>query len=222
MVARKRVKVKKKAASKKAHRKKTASRSSARPAKKTAKKAAKKLASKKAVKQPIKKAAKKKPAVSRKKTASKPIAKKKTPSRSNSGISSRSAAALKGWKTRRAKERLQKKRDRETRARQLHAHPELKGIEKAYQKSIEQIEKEAYERGVEAGRKQVELSDEDKRKLFIDQFKDWVESDESVILARLKLAAEYGELDTEVWEVADEYDWDPHEVYDLYYSPEGE
>lgn len=226
MVARKRAKVKRKAASKKAHRKKTAKKAAKRAPKK---KAAKKKPARKPA-HPAKKQAAKKKAVRKSAAPTRKPAKKAANSRISAPrtlpertlAERRSLAALKGWETRRANAALQKKRDKKTRQRQDKVFPEVKGIERDYQKTLERIEREAYERGIQAGLEQARMAEDEKRRLYLEQFKDWIESDETKIIARLRLAAEFGELDTEVWEVADDYDMDPSEIYDLFYSPGAE
>ena len=246
MVARKTTKVKGKTSKKAAQRKKIARNSvatqstkkaSKRPAKKKttnsrirSKKAAKKTVKKKTIKKvstqkiPTKKIPTKKSPV-KKKPAKKKPAKKITAQ----SLTPRQQAAIKGWKTRHKKARKKAKRQKEARIRQIRAYPSIKGVDKAYAKEIARLEKEAqeaFEKGRMAGieeaeaKRQLELSEAEKRRLFLE--KQFVESDQSTILSRLWLAADYGELEQEIDDVAEEFDMDVSEIYDLYYSPEAQ
>lgn len=215
-------------------------------AKKTAKKkaakkrpiAAKKKAVKKrpiAAKKKTVKAAKKKPIAVKKKRASRALGAEAT-GRGHRPLTLAQQRAIKGWKTRNKKRRKKAKRQREARIRQLRAYPDIKGVARAYQKEIRRLEREAererkradieiqsaYERGqiAERERAALELSESEKRRLFLE--KQFVESDQSTILARLWLAADYGELEQEIDVVAEEFDMNISEVYDLYYSPEAQ
>jgi hypothetical protein len=118
----------------------------------------------------------------------------------------RSAAAKKGWLTRR-------KRAMRTivNARFRAEHPELEGIDEAY---LEEL-----------FAKQIEKSEAEMTKLFVEQqvAEGNIDDDpDEIIAARLKIA--YAQGDTryyeEVLELADEYDYySPTEIYTMGVSP---
>lgn len=118
----------------------------------------------------------------------------------------RSAAAKKGWVTRR-KNTLAKRQAQRFKA----AHPELEGIDEAY---IEEIVA-----------RQLQDSEKEMTKLFVDkQVEEGLIDDDpdEIIAARLKIA--YAQGDTrfyeEVLELADEYDYySPTEIYTMGVSP---
>lgn len=240
MVARKRAKVKRKKVAinktktaKKAAKK--ASSSKAKSKKAVARKTASKARTAKAVK-------KKKAKVSNtsiktgKKAGKKAGAKKKA-------VSTRHVrAAKKRWRDHRKREKQIKANIEAAVERQLEAHPELAGVveafrqqlgaqtEKAYQAGIRKGRKETIEKERAKGRSQAYLEAREQfeieRKAFFDRMKereaelmaDFVETDESEMLARMILANQYGELDQEVESLAEEYDWDVRDVYDLFFE----
>lgn len=244
MVARKRAKVKrKKVAIKKTPsvRKKTA-----KPAKKASrKKAAKKapIVRKVAAKRKVTKAVKKKKAkvsntgiTGRKKAAKKKAAKKKT-------IANRYVrAAKKRWRDQRKKDkRIQESIDAAI-DRQVGAHPELAGVVESFQAQLDAATEKAFKAGIRKGRKQSIDKEREKysekyikareemevaRRAFFEKLKqehqdglieEWVETDESEMMARMILADKYGELEQEAESIAEEYDWDIRDVYDLFFE----
>lgn len=233
MVARKRAKVKRKKAAIKKTR-------SAKPAKKkaTKKKAAKKKASKKVAKKKVAKVAIRKVAKAAKK--------KKKSSGSNTSIRARKKKAAKkavsSRHVRAAKKRWRDHRKREKQiadnvkaavGRQLAAHPELAGIVDDFKKRLDAETKKAFKAGIRKGRKETIEKERAKfsaayikareeleaaRSEYMHLLGDYIETDESKIMARLILANDWGELDQEAELIAEEYDWDIREVYDLFFE----
>src|SRR4030095_11782360 len=102
--------------------------------------------------------------------------------------------------------------------------------EKAFKAGIRKGRKETIDKERAKGRSQAYLDArqemEDARKAFFEQMKereaelmaDFIETDESEMIARMILANSYGELDQEVETLAEEYDWDIRDVYDLFFD----
>lgn len=236
MVARKRAKVKRK---KVAIKKTKPAKKAAKKVSSSKKKARKKTASKS---RPAKAVKKKKSKVSNtsikpgKKAGKKAGAKKKA-------VSTRHVrAAKKRWRDQRKREKQIKANISAAVDRQLGAHPELAGVVEAFKQQLDAETQKAFKAGIRKGRKETIEKErakgrsqayldarqemEDARKAFFERMRkqeaelmaDFIETDESEMLARMILANEYGELDQEVETLAEEYDWDIRDVYDLFFD----
>ena len=156
---------------------------------------------------------KSKPKARPKKKANPRIRRKAKPKPKAKSKSKRSAAAKRGWQTRR-KNQLDKAVKRGAR-RQRRENPELmqaldelqkeKGRSEALRLQIAQLEKDYVVR--------------DALVESLIQAGQLVESDETRIIARLRLAQIDGAFEEEVGMLADEFNMQPSEIYSLWFSP---
>lgn len=172
----------------------------------------------------------------RKKLSKKHLAKKR-----------RSLAAKKGWETRRKQERALKRRMRDRAQANLERHPELVGSRELFGEVVDQreaeaeaetgrltrserdrIRREALREYTEALRPIIgirraadvaaRLRVESRGEAQPDVPGDLEDTEESLIMNRLIIAQDYGYFDDEAYAIAEEYDWDPQEVYGLWYG----
>lgn len=230
---------------KKTARKKTSKKPTKIPAKtgKSKKVTKKSIVRKKAAKRPTKAAprkVKKRPSntgikdPTRRKAAKKAAKKRAAKKAAKKAVSSRhSRAAKKRWRDHRRREKQIKQNVKAAVERQKAARPELAGIEADFKKRLDAETKKAFQAGIRKGRKETIDKErakysaayikareemEEARKLYVDIMAGYIETDESKMMARMILANDYGELDQEAEALAEEYDWDIREVFDLFFE----
>lgn len=174
-------------------------------------------APKKSKKRPAKKrVAKAKKAKKKSKRAKRKV--KRTPSQ----------AASRGWVTRRRKKAQAKRAIKQAIKRQ---HKELPGFSKLLDRTIEELkqrEKAVEKREKDVSRIRANLEryidtgalEAENEKVFAKL--DFIETDESKMLARLRVAEYTGDFDEEAARLAEEYEWDIREVYTLFMSPKAD
>lgn len=183
---------------------------------------------------PMKSIAKKKRKVKRKKSANPRIKRK---AKRKLSKQKRSQAAKKGWETRK-KKRAQREQEAQQQviARKAKAYwegkrPDLRGVEKVfeevmaelrpgeeYDKSLRHVFAEAFHRSVE---EQLPELRSQLAEGVIEEFIEegyFVESDETRIIGRLMIADEDGRFDDEARILADEFDYDVHDIYDMWHG----
>jgi hypothetical protein len=139
----------------------------------------------------------------------------------------RSDAAKRSWVTRREKKAQAQRAIKRAIRRQ---HRRLPGFSKAVDVAIAQLkerEADVTRREKDVERLRANLTryidsgalEADNQKLFTKVEKSFVETDESKMLARLRVAEYAGDFDDEAGRLAEEYDWDIREVYTLFMSP---
>lgn len=132
----------------------------------------------------------------------------------------RSRAAKKAWKTRKKRER----QERKALKKHKELHPELIVKPEAFIKPpTTKEEAKEFWKNLDPNIRVDLVGFALKERLKADALagiEDLVESDETIILAKLMAAEEAGILMSTVYRLADEYGWTPQEVYTLWISPD--
>lgn len=166
----------------------------------------------------------KRPSKVRKKTQSK-AAKPKFSNKSKRGkkttakqrAAKKTKAAKKGWATRRRNQRAAGVEKRSKKQEQA-----VKRAQRGFEALVEkEVQKRLAEEVAKLKRTNVELLSAARAQVIEEYMKQhgFVETDESVIIARMNLAESQGRSNEEAHILADEFNYDVREVYTLWMSP---